>query len=162
MADKPTVLPKWADQNEQDPISGQNNVLEPPNEKKEFGWNRLEFPPRNWFNWLGRYTFRWLDWLKQQEEQAIITNGEGLGLFPTDDALITYYAIDKETPANYLVAIGFKESSVDPVLNVTSSNVLTLDTANFTPVGDAPITQATITGSDYNNVIIWGQTKIIP
>lgn len=162
MVNKPTVLPKWADNDVVDPVSGQNNVLAPPSEKQNTGWARLEFPPRNWFNWLGRYTYRWLAWLKQQEEQAVVTNGAGVGLFPTDTALITYYAVDKSTPTNYLFAMGFKESSTDPVLNIIDSVGLTLDTGSFTPTGNAPLNQASITGSDYDNAIIWGQSKIIP
>lgn len=161
MVDKPTKLPKWAEDDVQDPISGQNNVLEPPEEKKDSGWARLEFPPRNWFNWLGRQTYRWLNWLKQQEEQAVIKNGDGELLFPIDNALITFYAVDIATPANYLVAVGYKEAGEDPVLNVIDSNVLTRDTGSYTPTGTAPITTATITGSDPDNVIIWGQSKII-
>lgn len=30
---KPTILPEWAENDVVDPISGQNNVLEPPTEK---------------------------------------------------------------------------------------------------------------------------------
>ena len=73
MVSKPTILPEWAENDVVDPISGQNNVLEPPPEKKLEGWARLEYPPRNWFNWLARYTWRWLNWLNQQEEQSIVT-----------------------------------------------------------------------------------------
>ena len=162
MVDKPTDLPRWAENNVVDPISGQNNVLEPPEEKKDSGWARLEFPPRQWFNWISRKTWEWLAWLKQQEEQAVIKNGDGELLFPIEGALITYYAVDIATPANYLIAIGYKGAGVDAVLTVTDSNTLTLDTANFTVTGDAPITTATITGSDPDNVIVWGQSKVIP
>ena len=161
MVSKPTLLPKWAENDVVDPQSGQNNVLEPPEEKKLSGWDRLEYPPRNWFNWLGRQSYRWLNWLKQQEEQAVVTNGAGLVLFPSDPAIITFYAVDIATPANYLVAVGFKGSAANPVLNVIDSNILTLNTGSFTTTGDAPITTATITGSDLDNAIIWGQTKLI-
>jgi|SRR5690606_5109282 len=162
MATKPTTLPMWAENDVLDPISGQNNVLEPPTEKQLSGWARAEFPPRQWFNWLGRLSYRWLDWLKQQEEQAVVTNGSGALLFPTDNALITFTAVDKTTPTNYLFAIGFKGTGSNPVLSVIGNNVLTLDTANFTTTGNAPLTTATISGSDPDNAIIWGQTKIIP
>ena len=155
MATKPTVLPKWADGVAVDPISGQQNVTTPPTEKQNAGWDRLEFPPRNWFNWLGRYTYRWLNWLKQQEEQAIITNGAGEGLFPTDGALITLYAVDITIPTDYLVAVGFKESGVAPVLTVTHSNTLTKGASDVTGK------QAIATGSGDANIIIWGQSKII-
>lgn len=70
MATKPSQYPEWASSDQTDPVSGQNNVLEPPPQKKTYGWDRLEFPPRNWFNWLGRLTYEWIAWLDQQESQS--------------------------------------------------------------------------------------------
>lgn len=157
MATKPATneLPKWADTDTTDPVSGQNNVIEPPPEKQESGWERLEYPPRNWFNWLARYTYRWLLWFKQQEEQAVITDGNGVGLFPTDGALITLHAVDSATPANFIYAVGYKGAAANPVLNVVDSNVLTLGAATVT--GDQAIS-----GGTAGDIIAWGQTKIIP
>jgi len=157
MVSKPTTLPKWAENDVVDAISGQNNVLEPPPEKQLSGWLRLEFPPRNWFNWLGRYTYRWLNWLKQQEEQAVITDGTGSGLFPTDEALITLHAVDSTAPANYIYAVGYKATGATPVTNLTvvSNNVLTLGAGTIT--GDQAIS-----GGTAGDIIVWGQTKIIP
>lgn len=101
MVDKPTVLPQWADQDQVDPVSLQNNVLTPPPEKLQYGWSRLEFPPRNWFNWLGRYTYRWLAWLKQQEEQAKVSAGTGEAIFDAVTGGLAYiYVIDKGNSAN--------------------------------------------------------------
>ena len=153
MATKPTVLPKWANIDVADQVSGQNNVIEPPQEKQDSGWARLEYPPRNWFNWLGRYTYRWLDWLKQQEEQAVITDGNGVGLFPTDSALITLHAVDSVTPANYIYAVGFKGVGANPVLTVLNNNVLTLGASTIT--GDQ-----IVSGGAAGDIIIWGQSKI--
>lgn len=155
MVSKPSTLPKWAETDVVDGVSGENNVIEPPLEKQDVGWQRLEFPPRNWFNWLGRYTYRWLLWLKQQEEQAVITDGAGVGLFPTDEALITLHAVDIVTPANYIVAMGFKTAATNPALTVTSSNVLTLGAGSTTG-------NQAISGGTAGNIIVWGQTKIIP
>lgn len=155
MVSKPSTLPKWAENDVVDGVSGENNVIEPPAEKQNIGWSRLEYPPRNWFNWLGRYTYRWLNWLKQQEEQAVVTDGNGVGLFPTDDALITLHAVDSTTPANYLVAVGYKASATNPALTVIASNTLTLGAATVT--GDQAIS-----GGTAGDIIAWGQTKIIP
>ena len=151
---KPTTLPMWAENDVTDTVSGQNNVIEPPPEKQLTGWLRLEYPPRNWFNWLGRFTYRWLDWLKQQEEQAVIKNGAGVELFPTDTSLITLHAVDIVTPANYIYAMGFKGSGLAPSLNVISNNVLTLGASTITG------SQA-ISGGTAGNIIVWGQSKII-
>lgn len=159
MVSKPSAdtLPQWAESDVTDPVSGQNNVIEPPPEKMLSGWARLEYPPRNWFNWLARYTYRWLAWFKQQEEQAVITDGAGVGLFPTDGALITLWAVDIVTPANYVYAMGFKASGATPVANLTilHSNVLGLGAGT---VGGDQI----ISGGTAGNIITWGQTKIIP
>lgn len=155
MVSKPTTLPKWAENDVVDPISQQNNVLEPPTEKQDEGWSRLEFPPRQWFNWLSRWVYRWILWFKQQEEQSVVTDGDGVGLFVTDDSLIEIVAVDKVTPANYLYAVGYKGAGSAPVLNVIDSNVLTLGAGTIG--GDQPIS-----GGTPSNVIVYGQTKIIP
>lgn len=47
-------LPEWA-------TSGA--VVEPSPTKKALGWVPNEFPPAQTFNWLGRSTFEWLQWL---------------------------------------------------------------------------------------------------
>lgn len=155
MATKPSVLPVWADSDQTDPISGQNNVLTPPPEKQQYGWSRLEFPPRNWFNWLGRYTYRWLAWLKQQEEQSVVTDGDGVGLFTTNNALITLCAVNSNNPTSYIFAVGYKQGGSAPALNVVSNSVLTLGVGTIS--GDQPIA-----GASAANVIVYGQTKIIP
>jgi hypothetical protein len=154
MVSKPSILPEWAENDVVDPISGQNNVLEPPNEKKLEGWARLEFPPRNWFNWLGRYTYRWLNWLKQQEEQAIITDGDGVNIFPISDSLCVLYAVDMASPTHYLHAIGANVGGT-LTLTIVSSATLSLGVISGTSV---PITGA----ADPSTIIAWGQSKIIP
>ena len=155
MVAKPSQLPEWASSNVVDPVSGQNNVLEPPPEKKTNGWNRLEKPARNWFNWLGRVTHDWLAWLDQQEDQSKVTDGDGVGLFLDDGALITLYAVDSVTPANYVVAMGYKGAGAAPSLNVIDSNTLTLGTGTIS--GNQPIS-----GGTAGNIIVYGQSKLIP
>jgi hypothetical protein len=155
---KPTILPEWAENDVVDPISGQNNVLEPPTEKKLEGWARLEFPPRNWFNWLGRYTNRWLSFLKQQEELAILTDGNGVGLFPYDGSvgtLITLTAVDLANPTNYVFAIGAKKPGLSPTLTVVSNNILTLGAGTLAG-------NQIVNGGTASNILVWGQTKTYP
>jgi hypothetical protein len=114
-----------------------------------------EKPPRNWFNWLHRLTYNWIQWLDQQESQAVVVDGNGVALFPTDGALITLHAVDIVTPANYIYAMGFKGAGAVPSLNVVSNNVLTLGTGTIS--GNQPIS-----GGTASNIIVWGQTKLIP
>lgn len=79
MATKPSDYPKWASLDQTDPVSGQNNVLTPPPQKQLYGWDRLEFPPRNWFNWLGRLTYEWITWFDQQESQSVTVQQPNAG-----------------------------------------------------------------------------------
>jgi hypothetical protein len=151
---KPDQLPMWADQDQVSNVSLQNNVLVPPPALQQYGWTFKQFPPRNFFNWLGRYTYRWLAWLNQQEAQSVVTDGNGIGLFITDGAMIYLYAVDKVTPANFIFAIGFKGSGVVPVLNVIANNVLTLGAST---TGGNQI----ISGGTAANIIANGQSKII-
>lgn len=151
---KPDQLPMWADSDQVSTISLQNNVLTPPPALQQYGWTYKQFPPRNFFNWLGRYTYRWLAWLNQQESQSVVTDGDGIGLFPTEDAMIYLYAVDIVTPANYIFAMGYKATGVAPALNVISNNVLSLGASTTT--GDQ-----IISGGTASNIIANGQTKLI-
>jgi len=101
MLPRPTVLPIWAVQDVVDPVSGQNNVLTPTPEKQQYGWNRLEFPPRNWFNWLGRETYKCLAYLFQQEAQSVVTAGTGETMFDAIvGGLVFIYVVDTGNAAN--------------------------------------------------------------
>jgi len=83
---RPTKLPRYTflddgngtDNDVVNPTSGQNNVVEPSEAKKDLGWDFKEFPPRNWMNWLHRLTGQWLGFLNQQEQdhETRITLGE--------------------------------------------------------------------------------------
>lgn len=154
---KPNKLPKWADIDIVDPTSGQNNVVEPPLEKQENGWDRSEYPSRNWFNWLGRQTYRWLSWFKQQEEQSVVTNGNGVGLFTIDNSLITLHATNLTDHSHYLLAIGHKHAGQAPNLTIVVSYNLQLGTNNV--AGDYQVTGG---GLSPNDLVVWGQSKIIP
>jgi len=86
-------FPRWASEDEIDPISGQNNVIEPPVERKSSGWTRHEVPPRQWWNWLHRKTFEWLQFLDETRGQLEIftvaelpaaSNNEGRLVYVSD------------------------------------------------------------------------------
>lgn len=160
MADKPTIYPDWALQNVVAPESGQNNVTTPPTEKQQFGWAFGEEPPRNWVNWLGRYTATWIRWLAQQEEQATVVNQDNAAATPivniTTGGMVLVYAVDTDTPANYFYGIAyFPPSSASPVTVTTISNsVLTVSTISVTGI-------VTVSGSG-GNYILYGQMKTVP
>lgn len=59
MADRPTQVPEWAT----DPGA---DVVEPPEAKKEIGWQQGEKPPAGFFNWLFAQLTRWIAWFAQE------------------------------------------------------------------------------------------------
>lgn len=72
--------PKWAINDITDPVSGENNVVEPPESKKLQGWGRKEIPPRQWVNWLFKQTYLGLEWAEEQIQQleTDLTNLENI------------------------------------------------------------------------------------
>jgi len=156
MVTRPTIeLPRWATVDTESTISGINNVIEPPESKKNVGWNTFEMPARQFFNFLARSTYEWLNYHNYLlQDRFTTTDGDGVALFPIDDSLIVLYAVDITTPANYIHATGFRAASGAPVLNVLSNNVLTLGATGVDG------TQA-ISGGTAANIIAYGQSQII-
>lgn len=70
MPERPQDLPRWAMEDQIDETSGQLNVVEPPEARKDSGWDRREIPPRQWFNWLARKTAKWVEWLDSRVSVA--------------------------------------------------------------------------------------------
>ena len=100
---RPSVYPEWASEDVIDPTSGQNNVVTPPSEKMTNGWDLREFPPRQWFNWLGRYTYLWIQYLDQQSQTTQVNDGTGASsTFPNFavGGLATLSVVDAGNPAN--------------------------------------------------------------
>jgi len=62
---KPTLYPDWATDDVTNPQSHKANVVEPDLTHKTVGWDFKEFPPRQFFNWLGRITNNWIQWFDQ-------------------------------------------------------------------------------------------------
>lgn len=62
MADRPTKVPEWAT----DPGA---DVVEPPEAKKEIGWQQGEKPPAGFFNWLFAQLTQWIAWFAQEIEE---------------------------------------------------------------------------------------------
>ena len=145
---RPESLPQWATTEVTNAETGQLNVIEPPQEKKNKGWEFKEFPPRNWFNWLFRTIYYWL---RHYAQRTMVADGNGEGLFPHDHCLITLYAVNTAAPANYIHAVGYRGTGA-PNLNVISSNTLTLGSG--TSSGDQPIS-----GGDAGDIIVWGSSQ---
>jgi hypothetical protein len=148
----------WAEEDELEPIVNNYNVVDPPPEKQLAGWSYKEFPPRNWLNWLARWTYRNLAYLIQQEKLEVMAGATGVGLFPLPPAgfsLCILYAVDIAVPANYVFAIG---SNNGGTINFAYKQNNVLDIPSNPIVGpDVPISG----GSGPNNVLVCGQTKAV-
>jgi hypothetical protein len=129
---------------------GQQNVNQPPDAQVAQGFipetagARGQPFPAQWANWLFQRIFRLIN-------RDRVTDANGVGLFPYENAMIRLEAIDRDNPANYIVAVGFKPVGGGVhTLTVVSSNVLTLDT------GTADGNQPVLGGTD---VIVMGSTR---
>lgn len=67
---KPTVDISWATDDIIDPLSTQNNKVEPANLKKTDGWSYLEKPPFNWFNYWMNGVKQWVDHLDKESDDS--------------------------------------------------------------------------------------------
>lgn len=152
---RPDKLPRFASDNVVNSVTGINNVVEPPESKKNVGWNYLEPPGRNFLNWIHRKTYEWLNYLDDQViGMANTKDGAGAQLVNQENVMVILYAIDTTTPANYIHAVGYR-SNGSPSFNLISNNVLTLGTA------DTDGTQA-ISGGTAANIIVNVQFKPAP
>ena len=150
MADRPSVFPRWASNDVTSPETDINNVVEPPDSKKNTGWHAFEAPARNFVNWLHRITNNWIEYLDDRvTNRNKVTDGDGAQLFDIEDTLITIYAVNKTTPSEYLYGVGYKASGSAPSINVVSNNVLTLGSGSSD--GSQPVS-----GASASDVIIYG------
>lgn len=151
MPEKPSEIPDWATELVSDPVSGQVSRLTPPIEKQENGWLRLERPPYNWMNWLQWLAGRWIRWVA---ESNVVTDGNGDGVAPVDDAIVILYAVNMSDVSEYLHAVGYKEEGEDVVFTVIANNVLGLGTA----VGS----NQPITGAGTGSVKVYARSEKEP
>lgn len=66
MATKPVVKPEFATSDLNNGPLGAANVQEPSSGVKASGWLYGQKPPREFFNWLHRITYLWIDWFDQE------------------------------------------------------------------------------------------------
>lgn len=116
---------------------GQQNINQPPDAVMATGFvpatstSRGQPLPAQWANWLFNRIFKHIN-------RDVVTDGNGVGLFVTENAMIRLEAFDIADPNKYLVAIGYKAAGVAPSLKVISSATLTLGTGTIN--GNQPIT----------------------
>lgn len=137
---RPTDYPRWTvrddgeatDNDVVNPTSSQNNVVEPSPAKKSLGWDYLEYPPRQWFNWLFRVISKWVYWLDQltQSQGTDISNIVEAITQPVTglDARIGTLEEQINTPATGLTArVETAESDIDDIVEAIEQPVTGLD-----------------------------------
>lgn len=125
---------------------GQINVVKPPQSLLNNGFIpkqdgvRGQPLPAQYLNWLFREAFR-------NAGNDAVGDGSGVDIMVgTAEGLVTLYAIDSVTPANYIHAVGYKSASNAPVFNVIDSNVLT--------IGAMTATSIAISGGAANDIVL--------
>ena len=63
---RPSDTPRWATVPTTNATSGQSNTQEPTEAKKDLGWDYLEKPARNWFNWILKTVYDWVIYFRDQ------------------------------------------------------------------------------------------------
>lgn len=69
---RPDKFPRWASYLVQSDINKEYNRYEPPEAKKDIGWEYGEVPPRQWINYQENLTCTWLEYLDNNQHQAAI------------------------------------------------------------------------------------------
>jgi len=129
---KPTVLPEWAMEDEQNGINGQYNVVEPPTEKKLVGWNFKEKPNRQWWNWFQRTVSDWIAYLNERLDSptvSLVPTWTGLTLQPAPN--LFYYSVlgDK---CYFQCRIVWTGNAVVTALEMTNLPFLSKNVTDFT------------------------------
>jgi hypothetical protein len=147
---KPDKFPRWATSNAPSAQTGVNNVVEPPESKKNVGWNFGEPPARSFFNWLGRKTYEWLIYLDSKVDGLNkVSDGNGVTLFDKQNVLCVLYAVQASNPNNYVHAVGYRAGGA-PVLTVLNNNTLSIGT----PLANGTVP---VTGASFNDIVIYGR-----
>lgn len=73
---KPTKLPEWASKLGVDPVTKQNNRVEPDEAVKDSGFTFNEKPSRQTFNWLLYTIYEWIKWLNENIDQELNTDSD--------------------------------------------------------------------------------------
>ena len=158
MIPTPSTIPYWATQDQIDSVTLQNNVLTPPPEMQNYGWQHLQFPPRNWFNWLGRWTGNWIAYLAQQDSQSVVADGSGLTKVVNNvtGGLVVVWVVDTGDATKFYNGMAYfpPASGSAVTLHTIAGSGLTISTISTAG-------KITVTGGT-GPYIVYTQTKAIP
>ena len=72
MATKPTDKPEFARNDVIDGTTGLNNVIAPGETKKNEGFERLEKPVYQYFNWIARFSYLWINYFETVTDSELV------------------------------------------------------------------------------------------
>lgn len=134
---KPSVFPDFAMTDVIDPTSGQPNVVEPSDTKKNVGWVYNEKPPRQYFNWLARTTSLWIHYLSDAIDvvftwignicASVIPNDSSVSGETCKDALDTLggdVATINGTLSGVLYQINVLQNAINNIVTVPIGTIL--------------------------------------
>lgn len=78
MATKPSEKPRWATTSVNNGPSGGANVLVPSSAIQDIGWLAGEKPPREYFNWLARRTYEWVNYFETVTDTELLKAANNL------------------------------------------------------------------------------------
>jgi hypothetical protein len=145
----PSQMPTWATTDQVDDVSGANNVETPPPELQTYGWPRGIFPPRNFFNWLGRYTYEWIAYLAAVAGQSnsvtkAVSTTSGAIFNIIQGGLAKISVVDTASTSNYYEGIvyippGYATNTL--TFNTIKSSTITISAIQ--PDGSISVTAGT-------------------
>lgn len=131
---KPTTIPEWATSDVVDGVTGQNNVIEPPAGKKLIGWIWKEKPARNWWNWMQRFNYLWINYFNQFHNGDSVTVGNQTDFNAIIERVLPnqYKLLDSILSLEvYPLAGGYQMSGVlsggDTYGKITTNNCVTIE-----------------------------------
>ena len=133
---KPSQFIEWATNTDVELRGGGQNKIEPDDNFKLVGSLSGEVY-LNHFNWLFNNAGLWTQFLSHLIQTS---DGDGVGV-AKDNSMILLFALDKISPANRIVALGYKNGINAPTFNTIDSNVLEIGTP--TGGGNVPIINGT-------------------
>jgi hypothetical protein len=122
---KPAERPRWASDVSAD-------VITPSSGKQDTGWVQ-EYPPLQYFNWLGKYTYEWLNYLERNTDASLgggalatVTIASGIAIPTTGVTPIDTEAAAATDDLSNLSVVNLSNGRVVVIRSVNAGRVITV------------------------------------
>jgi hypothetical protein len=160
------LFPKFAANDYVDPVSKQNNVVEPPDAVKTQGWPYRAKGVRQWFNWLHRLTYQWLVYAIEKLDGYDASINNLNATFNTFNGNLTTFtnrlnAVETVTQSANNVAT-LNNTSIPAMVLATATNAGNITTITNTtiPAINTQVNNHTSQITTINNTLISGVTTL--